>query len=101
MGNEVEGLGGGVREVDDAVAGCGAVVVDGDADGFAVAQVGDAKFCAARECAVGGSEFGGGIDAAAGGFMSFERWAVEGGVAALGGMLAGRGAGRRWFGGIR
>lgn len=82
MGNEVECVGGGVGEVDNSFAGskwsahppvvaCGAVVVDGDADGFAVAEVGDAKFCAAGECGVGGGEFGGGIDAAAGGLVSF------------------------------
>jgi hypothetical protein len=83
LGDEVESFGGGVGEVDDAVAGCRAVVVDGDADGFSVAQVGDAKFCAAAECGVGSSQFGGGIDAATGRFVAFEGWAVEGGVAAF------------------
>ena len=72
MLDEVEGLGGGIGEVDDTVVGSGAMVVDGNPDGFAVAQVGDAKFCAARECAVGGGEFSGGVDAAAGGFVAFE-----------------------------
>ena len=100
MGDEAEGLGSGVGEVDDAVVGGGAVIIDGDADGFAVAEIGDAKFGAAGERAVGGSESGGGVDAAAGGFVSFEGGAVEGGVAVLGGMLVGMGAGLRWFGGL-
>ena len=90
MGDEVEGLGGGVGEVENAVGGCWAAVVDGDAYGFAVAQVGDAKLGAAAESGVGGGEFGGGVDAAAGGFVSFERGAVEGGVAALGAFRFGR-----------
>jgi hypothetical protein len=100
LGDEVEGLGSGVGEVDDTVVGCGAVIVDGDAHRFAVAQIGDAKFCAATECAVGGGEFGGGVDAAAGGFVALERLAVKGGVAVFGGMLVGMRAGLRRFGGI-
>jgi hypothetical protein len=56
---------------------------------------------------VGGSEWGGGIEAAAGGFVAFERSAVEGGVAALGCTLPrlGRGllsfVGNGWLGGGR
>ena len=99
LGDEVEGLGGGVGEVENSVVGCGKAVVDGDADGFAIAEVGDAKFCAAAECGVGGGEFGGGIDAAAGGFVSFERCAVEGGVAAFSGMLLRPSRGLRRFAG--
>ena len=105
LAGEVESLGGGVREVEDTVAGCGEAVVDGDADGFAVAQIGNTKFCAAAERGVGGSELRGGIDAAAGGFVAVERSAVEGGIAALGCMLSrlGRGSlvGNGWLGGGR
>ena len=97
MGDEVEGLGGGVGEVEDAIVGCGEAVVDGDADGFAVAEIGDAEFGAAAEGGVGGGEFGGGIEVAAGGFVSFERRAVEGGVAALGWVLFRRGGGLPCF----
>ena len=84
---EFESLGGGVGEVEDTVAGCGEAVVDGDTNGFAVSQIRNAKFCAAAECSVGGSELCGGIDTAACGLVAFERSAVEGGVATFSCML--------------
>ena len=91
MFEEIQTAGGFVGEVNDAAVREGTVIGDGDADGSAVADVGDAKAGAAGKATVGGGEFGGGIDAAAGGFVAFERRAVEGGIAALGfGRVAGR-----------
>ena len=69
---EVEAACGGVGEVNNAVAVKGAVVVDGDANGFAVAEIGDLKFCAAGKFCVRGGEFFRGVGAAAGSFVSFE-----------------------------
>jgi hypothetical protein len=89
--DEVEGVGGGVRKVDDAVGGFGAVIVDGDADRFPVAEIGDAKFCAAGKFWMGGGEFIGRVGAAAGGLMALERRTVERGITALGfGFFGGR-----------
>ena len=87
---EVESLGGGVREVNDPVGRRWAAVVDGDADGFAVAEIGDAEFCAAGKFAVGGSELCGGVGATAGCFVAFERVTIEGSVTALGFGFGGR-----------
>jgi len=82
--DEVERARGGERKINDAARSLWSVVVDGDADGFSVAEVGNAEFGAAGKVAVGGGEFFGGVGAAAGGFVAFERGIVEGGVAALG-----------------
>jgi len=81
---EVEAAGGFVGEIEDAAVRERAMIGDRDADGFAVAEVGDAEASAAGKSAVGGGEFFGRVDAAASGFVAFKRRAVEGGVAALG-----------------
>lgn len=81
--DEVEAAGGGVGEIEDASVGERAVVGHGYMDDFAVAQVGDAKAGAAGKATVGGGEFIGRVEAAAGGFVAFKRWAIEGGVTAL------------------
>ena len=69
---EVEGLGSGVGEVNDATGGRGAAVLDGHPDGLTVAQIGDAEFRAAGESAVGGGELRGGVGSAAGGLVAFK-----------------------------
>ena len=89
--DEVERAGCSVGKINDAVRGFWAVVVDGDADGFSVAEIGDAKFCAAGKFAVGGGKFAGGIGTTAGGLVALERRTVKGCVAAFGFGFFGRG----------
>lgn len=81
--DEVEGTSCGVGKIDDAFGGGGAVVGHGDADGFTVAEIGDAEFGAAGKLGVGGSEFVRRVGAAAGSFVAFERRTIKGSVAAL------------------
>jgi len=81
--DEAEGVGGCVGQIDDAVTRRGAVIIDRDADGFSVPEIGDTEFGAAGKFPVGGGELSGRVGATASGFVAFERLAIEGGVAAL------------------
>ena len=71
--DEIEGLGGGIGEIDDSVGLRRAVVFYGHANGLAVSEIGDAQSCTASERWVSGGEFGRRVDPATGGFMAFER----------------------------
>ena len=60
------------------------MVVDSDADHFPIAQIRDAKLCAAGKPGVCGGQFVGGIGITTRGFAAFKRRAVKGGITSFG-----------------
>src|SRR5215472_1346415 len=81
--DEAEGLSGCIREVNDAVAGSGPVIVDRDPDGFTISKIGYAEFGSAGKLRMRGGELGGRVSPTASRLVPFKRLAVEGSVPAL------------------
>ena len=78
---QADGVGGGVGEIDDAVAGDGAAIVDADDDAAMIAKVGDANPAAQGKAAMSAGEIVHVELFAGGGLASLELKAVPGGLA--------------------